>query len=360
MIDLTSEELSALVIEPVVSSWLGARWLGDVPVHSGSVTWSARREVQGSLDLVVPRLAASRDGEDQRDWLPDRDPTHALSHHGQVLTVGIRVSTVVTERSWLRPLGRFLITGWEDQGGEVAVKGVSVAGQKIVSDRFTSPTPTLAGGTFASELRRLTPPDLGVVIDSRLTDRGVPRMSWPESRMDAIAEICRAWPALLREDGDGVLRVLAPLGDWTAPTVTLTDGVGGTVVEAYPTGSREGVYTVVVARGQDSDDAGIPAYQGIAEQTGGPYDTGTYGRVVRFYSSPLITSQAAAEKSAATLLRDEIQPATALPVTCASDPRIDLDTPVTILTDRARHGWVAGFTMPLTHAGDMTLDVELA
>ena len=359
MIELTDDELQYLTWAPYVSSWHGTRWLGDVPVQDGSVTRSSRREIQGSLDLVVPRWAASHVGEDARDWMPGSDPAHPLSHHGQILTIGVQVTAPVSERSWQRPLGRFRITGWEDQGDVVSVRGVSVAGHKIVDDRFTSPTPTRTGGTFASELRRLTPSDIGVIIDPALTDRAVPSMSWPESRMDALKEIAAAWPALLREDGEGTLQVRPLLGEWPEPLWTLTDGQGGTVVDAYSSGSRDGIYNVVVARGQDSDDAGAPTYQGVAEQHGGPFDVDTYGRVVRFFSSPLLYSKTAAERTAATLLADEIRPASSLPVTCAADPRLDLDQPVTIVTDQTRRGWIAGYTMPLTPA-DMTLDVELA
>ena len=364
MDDLTTEELQTLQWEPVVSSWLGPRFLGDVPVLSGKVTWSRLREVQGSLELVVPRSAPEHEGEDFRDWSPAGDPTHPLSHHGQTLAVAVRVTTTVTGRTWLRPCGRFLISRWQVGYDTVTVTGLSVACQKIVDDRFQSPQPTLGGGTFASELRRLVPPAIGMTIDQSLVDRGVPAMAWPESRMSAVQEIAATWPARLRESGDGMMRVLPPVGEWS-PGVVLTDGESGTVVEASPEGSRDGIYNIVVARGQSSSDAGIPDFQDVAEQKTGPYATSTYGPVVRFFSSPLITSQNAALQTAKTLLARELAPATTLPVVCASDPRIDLDQPVTVRsqdpdgTTVERYGWVSGYTLPLTHAGDMTLDVEM-
>ena len=365
MIDLTDAELQSLTWEPVVSSWLGSRFLGDVPVTSGKTTWSRLREVQGSLDLTVPRWAAEHEGEAARDWSPAGDASHPLSHHGQTLAVAIRVTTQVTGRSWLRQCGRFLITRWTAGIDTVTITGASAAGQKILDDRFWSPQPTLPGGSFGSELRRLVPSTIGMLIDAGLVDRGVPSMSWPESRMSAVQEIASTWPARLRETGDGMIAVLPPLGEWT-PGLVLTDGESGTVVEATPEGSREGIYNVVVARGQSTTDAGVPDFQGVAEQSTGPYATSAYGSVVRFFSSPLITSQHAAAQTAATLLATELAPATTLPVVCASDPRITLDQPVTIRTHTPdqrtvdRHGWVSGFSLPLTHASDMTLDVEIA
>ena len=349
-----AEVAGALTWEPVVSSWLGPQWLGDVPVAGGSVTWSTRREVPGSLELEVPRVT---DGP--TDWLPD-GPAHPLAHFGQVLVVSLRVSTLVSGRSETIPYGRFLIQKWEDAGGSVRVSGVSLS-QRIVDDRFVSPTPTRSGGTFASEVRRIVPASLGVAVDPGLEDRLVPAMSWDEDRMAATLELGKAWPARVREDMSGVVRYLPPL-EATSPVLTLTDGVGGTVVDAYPSGTREGVHNVVVARGQDSDDSGVPAIQAIAEQTTGPYSVHTYGRVVRFFSSPLIGTTGAAANTATTLLADELRPASTLPVTMAPDPRVELDDLIEIRTDRGtvrRWGFVSGIQVPLTPDSDMRADVEV-
>lgn len=356
MIDLTPEEVAGkLTWEGFASSWRGGVWLADVPVAIGSsVTWSTRREVPGSLDLIVPRRSTV-DGR-RYDWLPT-SPDHPLSHHGQALYVSLRVTTEVTKRSWTLPYGRFGCTRWEDAGGEVRVSGVSLS-QRIADDRFPSPTPTRPGGTFASEVRRLVPASLGVAVHPDLVDRPAPAMSWDEDRMAAVQEIAKAWPARVREDMDGIIRFLPPLPNPTTPDLYLTDmGVRGTVASAYLSGSREGIYTAVVARGEGDPDR--PAIQAEAKQYGGAYDIDTYGTVRRFFASPLLHTEAQAASAARSILADSILPATTRPVVCKPDPRIALDQLMQVDGDgRRTWGWVSGFTLPLTPDGDMRADTE--
>lgn len=351
---LTDADLAGgLKWEALVSSWRGTRYLGDVPVAGGSVTWSTSREVQGSLDLLVPRRMG-------RDWLPGRDVLHPLACKGQSLAVTIRTSTLVSQRVDIFPVGRFGIAEWQDEGGTIRVSGLSM-GQRLVDDGFTSPMSARLGGTLASELRRLIPASIGLRISPLLADRAVPKMSWGDSRMDAIKELLAAWPARMREDGEGNLQVLPPLPDATTPVARLHDGPGGTVVTAYGSDTRQGIHNIVVARGQDMTDSGIPAYQAVAEQSTGPYAVADYGRVVRYFSSPLITSQHACQASADTMLANSIRPASAEPLTMAPDPRLQMDDPVSVVSDggRTRLGYVSGYQLPLVADSDMRVDVEV-
>ncbi len=409
---LTADEVAGtLAWEPLVSSWLGGEWLADVPVMAGSVTWSTRREVPGSLDLTVPRIA------DWRDWLPvsAADP---LAHYGQTLHASIRVTLPVSRRIVVVRVGTFRVTSWQDEGGTVRVVGQSMM-QVVENARLKSPTSPRTSGTLASELRRLVPATLGVVVDSGLTDRTCPRMTWGESRMDAIREIATAWPARLRETVYGDVTVLPPLDATPDPVLFLHDGEtvttvtvpvvsldggtsaepsgstdggdaaedvawvdvdggtsapltatalttrfdGGTVVSAYTSGSEDGLFNVVVARGTETDDAGAPLVQHVASQESGPLRvSGPFGEKPRFFASPLLTSTAAAASAARTMLADAIRQERTIPVVCATDPRIELDDAVEVRThDGQRHwGYVSGYTLPLTYSEDMRLDVEVA
>ena len=113
----------------------------------------------------------------------------------------------MSQRVDIFPVGRFGIAEWQDEGGTIRVSGLSM-GQRLVDDGFTSPMSARIGGTLASELRRLIPASLGLRISPLLADRAVPKMSWGDSRMDAIKELLAAWPARMREDGEGNLQVL--------------------------------------------------------------------------------------------------------------------------------------------------------
>lgn len=346
----------AVTWEPVVSSWLGSEYLGQVPVSSGSVVWSTGREVPGSVSLEVPRFDRGV------SWWPGDDPRHPLARFGQTLDVAVKVGSVVSGQSWIVPMGRFLVTNWDDNGDTISVSGASMF-QRIEDDRFVSPMATRSGGTLVSELRRVLPASVGLTVAAGLTNRAVPAMSWGESRMDAVREIAAAWPARLREDRAGNAVVLPPLPDVPAPTETLTDGEGGTVVSAYRTDTRDGAYNRVVARGQETTDSGLPAFQHVADMETGPMRVrGPYGVVTRFFSSPLITSRSAAAASARTMLADAVRPARTVPVILAPDPRWELDDAVEVVKGEDRvWGFVSGLQVPLTVGdGDMRLDVEVS
>ena len=345
----------AVTWEPLVSSWVEGRFLASVPVAGGSVAWSSGREVPGSLDLTVPREAWGR------DWRPGLDADHPLAAKGQQLHVSVRVGAPASGQSWTIRLGTFLIARSEASAGVVRVTGLSMM-ERVVRDRLTSPMAPRSGGTLASELRRLVPASMGLTISGDLTDRACPAMSWGESRADAIAEIAAAWPCRIREDAYGALHALPPLGGVPDPLDTLTDGEGGTVVEAYEADDAAGVYNRVVARGQESSDAGLPTIQAVASQETGPYAVARFGAKTFFLSSPLLTSMSAAESAARTRLAGLLRPARTVPVTIAPDPRWEVDDAVEVLADGSRWwGWVSGVQVPLTVAdGDMRLDVEVA
>lgn len=340
--------------EPIVSSWLGGKLLAaSVPVDSGSVTWSAHREVPGALDLTVPRTFGGL------SWVPRLDPEHPLGRYGQELHVSLRVSSLTSGESWDLRLGTFLVVSTECDEAHVRVTGESMM-RRLVESRLLYPVAPRAGGTLRSEARRLVPSSVGLVVDPALVDRACPAMSWGESRVDALEEVAAAWPARLREDAYGNVNLLAPLNPVPAPVETLTDGQGGTVISAYTTDTREGAYNTVVARGQDMNDAGTPAFQAVARVESGPFAPATYGEVVRFFSSPLITSASAARAAARTMLESSIRPGRTIPVTLASDPRWEVDDAVAVVADDAQWwGYVSGVQIPLTiDDGDMRMDVE--
>lgn len=346
----------ALTWEPRIESYLGGVWLASVPVASGSVTWSTGRDVQGSLDLTVPRVVSGF------DWRPGADVRHPLGRFGQTLHVSVRVSSLVSGLAWNLRLGTFLVTGSEPDAGDVRVTGASMF-QRVVDNRLTTPTPTRAGGTLYSELRRILPASIPLSMDAALTDRACPSMSWGESRVDAVYEIADAWPARLRETATGGARILAPLPDVPIAPVPLTDGERGTVVSAYESDSRDGVFNRVVARGQESDDRGMPTVQAVAEVTSGPLSTrGPYGAVTMFHSSPLYTSKAQALSGARKRLADVTRRARTVPVTLAPDPRWELDDAVAVEAGgQSWWGYVSGLTFPLTvDDGDQRMDVEVA
>ncbi|WP_103061592.1 hypothetical protein [Actinomyces qiguomingii] len=350
-----------------VDSWLGSQWLGQVPVAGGSVSWTVGQQVQGTLSLTVPRYGAASEAENARDFTPDH-PEAPLACFGQELQVTVTVTSLVDGSEYTEPAGRFIIISSETDTDTVTVSAKSLL-HRTEENRLVSLTVPRTGGTLASEIRRLIGTQMGVVIDEALTDRACPSsMSWGESRIDAVYEIADAWPARLREGRDGVLYLLPPADEiTTAPVRVLTDGVDGTVIGVKRSWTREQVYNRVVARGQDTDDAGRPTFQAVASQTSGPLSvTGPYGIVTRFWSSPLVTSQAIAARSAQTMLASSIRRATTIPVELAPDPSLQLDEPVRLYSHDVigaapveLWGRVAAVELPLLYTGAARVDVAI-
>lgn len=339
-----------------VSAWLGGELLAeDVPVARGRVVWTVSQDVPGTLTITVPRFDAGV------DWLPSR-PDSPLARFGQVLDVSVWTRSIVTNTTWETRQGQFKIYDWKESGDaiEVAARSMLLVAEE---DRFTSPMSSRKNGTLASEFRRLLPDSLGLVIDPGLVDRRVPTMSWDENRLGALYEIADAWPARLRETPWGEVTLLPPSPDTPAPVVTLRDGEGGTVVSAPRSDTRAQVYNRVVARGQELTDAGRPRFQATEDIRTGPMATsGPYGVVTRFWSSPLVTSQVVARRSAATMVQNSAVRSTTIPVSMPADPRFELDDPVEVIwRGRRAWGWVTGIDLPLTiRDGAMRLDVGVA
>lgn len=347
---------SAASWESRPSSWLGGIVLEDiVPITRGRVSWSTSQQVQAGLSCTVPRFTVE-DGLTV-DWLPSgaRSP---LARYGQILDVPISSSGVSAR------LGRFLITDWKQDGAQISVTGAGLL-QTAADDRLQAATAPRDGGTLKSEFLRLLPSYMTAQFHPSLVDRACPKgMEWSEDRLAALYEIADAWPARLREDSWGQIQVLPPLGPITSqPALSLTDGEGGTVIGAPVADTRNGSYNVFVAR---SSADGVDA-QAVATVIGGPMDpTGDYRPVPKFFASPLLLTVNQC-LSAALAMRDEsVRGSRTRQVTMAPDPRIELDDPVELITDKGTRtevrdwGYVTGIDMPLTVGdGDMRVDVAV-
>ena len=356
---------SGYTVSTTVESWLGADYLGEVPVEDGSVSWDAGQQVQGTLSLTVPRVGAAGN-EDWRDWDPT-DPQHPLACFGQVLHVSLTIGSLIGGGWWTVQLGRFLITSVEPGPSTVRVTGKSLM-QRLEEDRLTEPMAPDPAGSMASELRRLVGSRMGLIIDPALGDYPCPSMTWGESRIDAVYEIARAWPAVVREGGDGILYVSPPTPDPTSrPDLRLSDGAEGTVVGVAASVTRDKIYNRIVARGQESSDGGAPSFQATADQMTGPMRVdGPYGVVPRFFSSPLITSVAQAKSTAEAMLADAVRKKVKIPVEHAPDPRLRLDAhvevetrPVDGATGHTMWGVVAAYEVPLTYRGTQKTEIEV-
>lgn len=333
---------SAVSWRPRVSSWLaGALLAEDIPVLSGRVTWDAGQKVPDAVTIKVPRFDAGR------DWMPMTSDA-PLARYGQQLDVIVVVADIEVR------LGRFLIVDWDYDEATITVKGAGLL-QIAVDSRLLDPTSPRDDGTLKSEFSRLLPPQMSAQFDTSLVDRQCPgSMSWDEERIDALWDIARAWPAVLRPDSWGQIQVNPPVESGT-PVLTVKDGEGGTVVSVPRADSRDGAYNIVKA---SSSADGVTA-SAVSYTTSGPMSVSTYNPVPKFMASPLLLTDEQCLAAANAERERSLRKSSVLKVTMAPDPRLELDDTVEVLRDGFRDwGVVVAVDMPLTVSdGDMRVDV---
>jgi len=345
---------------PTAASWLDGELLAlDIPVVSGRLSVVGSARVPEEVVFTVPDVV------DGFSWVPGEDPRHPLARFGQQIDLGIDVTSPLTGGVSHWRLGRFRVHdwAWDDLAGTVTVTcwGILTRAQEA---KFTVPETPRAGGTFASEFRRLMVPGVPVFIDSGLADRPVPQsLQYPSDRLDTLYAIADAWPARILTDRWGTVNVLAPLPLVPSPLWLLSDGEGGVLVSAPRLDTRTGLYNVVVGTSSALDTTAMSPVRAVAQITTGPLkvtDDGTgYGPVVYEWSLPLAVTQAEMQASVDTMVVEKARPSVISTVHCAPDPRIGLSDPASV--SRAGETWwgyVVAYELPLTvRDGDMRIDI---
>ncbi|MEV7263967.1 DUF5047 domain-containing protein [Micromonospora aurantiaca] len=325
MITLSDEALSVLTrsYRPLVAveSWRGDELLADdIPVDAASEETDRSLRVPERVTLTVPRLDRGV------SWSPVTDD-HPLATNGQRLRVqlGVDLGGGITE--WFQR-GWYVVQETVADGDSVTVTAVGLLAL-INEARLVSPYQP--DGTLASTLRGLVEPALTVVIDPTLTDRPVPAgINYTDDRIGAVMELLDAWGADAQVTEDGYLSVV-PMGPSATPVLSLTGGIGGTIIQATGASTRDGAYNAVVARGTAADGGQV---QGVAydytgpKRFGGPFNPLA---VPYYYESPLLTTVAQATTAAQTVL-DRLRRTTSreFRVSCVPHPGLQAGDTVSV------------------------------
>lgn len=274
-----------------VESWRDGQLLAaDVPVDTAQEETDRTLRVPERVTLTVPRQVA---GE---SWAPNREDS-PLTAAGQRLHVKLGVGLSLGQVEWFAR-GRFLIQDSQARGDQVDVAAVGMLAL-VDEAKLVSPYQPTSG--LIATLRGLVEPALTVLVDSGLTDRTPPAgINYDSDRLGAVLELLDAWPADAAVDPEGFLSVVPAVQSMT-PVLSLTDGVGGTVIRAAGGSTRADAANIVVARGVASDGSQV---QGTAQIVTGPQRAGGPFNplpVPFFFSSPLLTSVAECNAAAATI-----------------------------------------------------------
>jgi hypothetical protein len=180
----------------------------------------------------------------------------------------------------------------------------------IIDSRFLVPRQWLQGtrvGDIVDEVVTEIYPNATIIFDDDSDDSELGRsLIVEESRFEVLKTLAEGLGKIFYWDAQGRL-LFETIPDEDEPIWIVNAGVGGVMVEADRSLSRNGVYNAVVVLGEGTDQ--MPPVRAVAfdaQESSPTFFGGPFGRVPRFYSSPFITTQSQAENAAVNLLRQSL------------------------------------------------------
>lgn len=274
-----------------------------LPITGGSVTVDSSNSVRRTLSLTIADPALS--------------PTTAqdlLAPYGIELHVerGVQYPSGFIEYvslGWFRIDDDSLTISGTSGPTEVSLTG---SGREafIADARFWTTTQAAKGVNVVTLISGLVTDAMPEQVPPTVDHTGnvaVPRNAfvWDDhDRLAACTSMATGIGAEFFVDADGTPTIRAvPVPDKTQVVWTVDTGPGGVMVEATPAVDRTNIYNAVYASSQTTD--GTDAYFGVAKDTDPSSATfygGIFGKKVRFYSSPILTSNVACQAAATNIL----------------------------------------------------------
>lgn len=275
--------------------------VGDpLEIIDGEVTLDVTAATRGRVNLTL-----------RTDTVPD-SPSHPLAPYGNEIRVerGIQYANGTTE---LVALGQFRIERTditEQQGATVVKVSGSDRSTRLIDARFPAAYSISTGTGYDSTLETVLEdgwPSIPLALTamggttSQLTieeagDR------WQFAQKMAADKGCHLY---FNGDGNLVNPPVAQVGD-RAPDQQLVDGENGLLVTANSTWSREGTYNRVIATGESTSETPVRGIAADENPLSPTYVYGPFGDVVRFYSSPFITTTGQAQAAAESMLSQQL------------------------------------------------------
>jgi len=308
---------------------------------TGRFTQDARRSMRWDGDLTIPLADPA---------LFPTDPTDLLTNFGTTITVEMGVQLVDGSEAVV-PYGRFLVS---QTGGMITSTRRNVTlrltdlAQRIASYRFEDPF-EIPSGTDLADAVRMVVMDR-IAVDPLLAPTGVMLVAGRVFGLDTetdpwreLYELAAGFGYDLYYNASGVLQLTQPT---SGPARLLT------VATSVDTSYDSQPPNVVVARGEPDDDT--PPVQAVVMDddpmsptyAGATPGSSPYGRVTRFFASPLLTTVAQAELAARTVL-EGARTGASWSIIRPYDPTVDPGDQV-MLTDPAVTLTVAAVTVDLS------------
>jgi hypothetical protein len=319
-----------------------------LPVVGGSVSIDRTSRVRSRASLSV--LGA--------DYYP-RSSTDLLAPYGAIFTVsrGIAYADGSSERV---PLGTFRVetVALDVSEGIVSVEASDRFAQ-IEDERFTTPYAPTRYERHVDVIRDLVLevyPDIDVEQAAISSTIGNP--IFDEDRAGAIDELATAIGCECYFDrlGDFVIAEIVPPTS-TSWVWSVDAGSRGVMVDGSKRLAREGAYNGVLARGATT--AGAPVSSLVVDDRSGSPTLwgGPFGRVPRFYESPLILTAAQAQVAATKLLQRSTGLDEAIEATSIPNPALDVGDSVLVRwpDGTADVHAVEAITVPLDVSETMTV-----
>lgn len=295
----------------------------SLTVVGGSVTVDAGSRVRRRLTLDVVSSTVDR--------MPGLFA--ALAGPGAELRPyrGLRYADGTTE---LVPLGVFGVDVDSisyDPGGTVSVQGVDRFA-RVTEARFEAPV-TTNGLAVTEALRLATAAGSGWSSRNDSTSTATTRQAvWDRDRDMAVEELAQAAGAEVFFDAAGVAVARDVPSISGTPVWSVDASETGVLLGATRTRQRAGTYNVVVVVPVAVDGVTPFAPVTVADtDSTSPTYVSTYGRVPRFYASPLVTTSTQATTAGLALLRRASAVNASMTLQSVVNPALDAGDVVTVL-----------------------------
>lgn len=243
--------------------------------------------------------------------------------------IGTEITAYRTLGDDVTALGVFGVdaTGVTDDGTQLATTVNLFDRSRAVSEaRLVTARVFPAGTLVTSAIVDLVSAAVGAIDLVIAPDQTTLPLTVLDAQSDPWVEATRLAESIGAEvffDDAGRLSILPEPTLNGQPSVTVTDGDGGSLTSFGLNWSRDGVYNAVIATGANSDDSSAPyAIARDLDSESPTFWDGPFGRKPRFYSSELLTSDDQARVAAQAILQRSLGVPRSVRFDAVPDPSI--------------------------------------